>query len=49
LQEKELRDDRIRDRVVHLRAQKDDAVFQKAAVNVHRSLFATVLFDDVRD
>ena len=47
LQEEQLGDDGVGHFVVDLRAEKDDAVFQQAAVDVHRPLFAAALLDDV--
>ncbi len=48
LQEEQLGDDRVGHVVGHLRAEKDDAVFQQATVNVHRPLFTAALLDDKR-
>src|SRR5262245_19988672 len=49
LQEQELRDDDIGHLVIHLGAQKDDAVLEQAAVDVIDPLFTTALFNDIRN
>jgi hypothetical protein len=46
LQEEHLGDDRVGYLIVDLRAEKDDAVLQQPAVDVHRPLFAAALFDN---
>ena len=48
LQEKELRDDQIRRIVVHLAAEKHNAVLHETAVDVVRTLAAARLLDDHR-
>ena len=49
LEEEQLGHDGVGHLVVDLRAEKDDAVFQQATVDVHRPLFAAALLDDIRD
>ena len=49
LQEQQLGDHGVGHVVGDLRAEKDDAVLQQAAVDVHRPLFAAALLDDVGD
>src|SRR5262249_47699017 len=49
LQEQHLGDDDVGYLVVHLRAEEDDPVLQQAAVNIIDALFASALFDNVRN
>ena len=49
LEEEHLRDDHVRDLVVDLAAEEDDALAQQAGVDVERALVAPVGLDDHRD
>jgi hypothetical protein len=45
LKEKKLRDYQIRDHVIHFRAKEDDSLFQKAAIDIVRTLTASCLLN----
>ena len=47
LEKEHLGDHGVGDLVVDGRAEKDDAVFQQPAVDIHRPLFAAALFDHI--
>ena len=47
LQVQQLGDDTIRDIIIDRASQKDNAVTQQTAVDVHRPLFAAIFFDDI--
>ena len=49
LEEEELRRDQVRDRVVDLLAEKDDALPQEPRVDVERALAGTVRLEHHRD
>jgi hypothetical protein len=49
LEEEELRRDHVRDLVLDLAAEEDDALLQEARVDVERALRAPVGVDDHRD
>jgi hypothetical protein len=49
LEEQHLGDQSIGNLVINLLTEKDDPIFQQAAVNVVGTFFATTLFDNVRN